>query len=321
MRARRSVPMTEAKESLESEQAPAPAPEASAALEPAEPVQSFTFGTTLLQFFIIPMAVVAVCVGIFLFFGWMVADEKTGLDYLNEVKAGSQSRRWQAAFELAKWLGAHEGQEEGAALTPSMVEAFRSARGDDPRVRRYLALCLGYLKDGRSVPLLVEALSDDDAETRIYAIWALGSMGDPGAVAPIMKLVESDDPAIRKMAVYSLGAMKASEAQPLLAAALEDATLDVAWNAAIALAQIGDSSGRALLLKMLDRAYLDGVAGMTEEQKTLAMLTAMKGAVLLPDPDLQTRLEALSRSDPNLKVRQAAFEALAERGQAGRPSR
>jgi len=318
--------MTPTKESLAREEAPAAAPDSAAVTAPAEPLPTFAFGSTLLQFFVIPMAVVAVCVGIFLFFGWMVADEKTGLDYLNEVRTGSQSRRWQAAFELARWLGAHHagnGEEGAAALTPAMVDAFRSARGDDPRVRRYLALCLGYLKDGRSVPLLIEALSDDDAETRIYAIWALGSIGDRAAVAPIMKLAGSDDPAIRKMAVYSLGAMKAAEAQELLAAAIEDPTLDVAWNAAIALAQLGDGRGRERILQMLDRGFLSGVAEMTEEQKAQAMVTAMKGAALLPDNEFQEILQALSRSDPNLKVRQAAFEALAERvkrrGEAGAP--
>jgi HEAT repeat protein len=308
--------VTETKETLETEEAATPP-----SPEPPEPVQDFTFGATLLQFFVIPMMVVAVCVGIFLFFGWMVAEEKTGLEYLNEVRTGSQSRRWQAAFELAKWLGAHQGEEEAAALTPAMVEAFRSARQDDPRVRRYLALCLGYLRDARARPLLVEALSDEDVETRIYAIWALGSIGDPSDVGAILNLVKSDDPAIRKMAVYSLGAMKAQAARPLLIAALEDPTLDVAWNAAIALAQLGDSSGRERILQMLDRSFLDGVAEMTEEQKAQAMLTAMKGAVLLPDPELHERLEAISRSDPNLKVRQSAFEALAERRTRQRTSR
>lgn len=280
------------------------------------PIQSFTFGASLLQFFIIPALVVAMCVGVFLFFGWMVADEKGGLDYLREVKTGSSSRRWQAAFELSKWLTHHQGTEEAAALAPAMVEAYRSSQNDDPRVRRYLTLCLGHLKDSRGVPVLIPALSDGDAETQIYAIWALGSIGDPSAIEPVTALVSHDDGSVRKMAVYGLGALKAESARETLQAALNDPVLDVAWNAAVALTQIGDGSGRGRLLQMMDRAYLAGVPDLSDEQEARAMITALQAAARLADPELRERMEAISASDPNLKVRQAAFEALAPRSGA-----
>ena len=249
-----------------------------------------------------------------MFFGWLVAEERSSLDHLRDIKSGSSTRRWQAAFELAKQLNNmdREDRAEIDRLVPEMVDTFSEAERDDPRVRRYLALALGHVGDPRAVPALLEALSDDDPETRIYAIWALGSVGDERAVEPLIEFVQHDDPGIRKMAVYSLGTLGAAEARPMLQAALGDYEMDVAWNAAMALAKLGDGSGRDRILQMLDREFLDSVADMTEEQRGEAMMNAMKGVVLLRDPSFRPSLEDISEQDPNLKVRQAAFEALAQ---------
>jgi len=279
--------------------------------------EDVSFGVAVFQFFLIPALVVIACVGLFLFFGWLVAEEKSSLDYLRDIKTGGATRRWQAAFELAKQLnnlGQQSGREDLGNLVPEMIDVFQDAERDDPRVRRYMALALGHVGDRQAVPVLLEALADDDAETRIYAIWSLGSLGDERAVAPLLELANHDDPGVRKMVVYSLGALRAEGARVTLQAALGDTHMDVAWNAAIALAQLGDASGRDRILQMLDREFLQSVTEMTEEQRVEAMMTAMKGAVLLGDPQLRARLQEISGGDPNLKVRQAAFESLAQMG-------
>jgi HEAT repeat protein len=281
---------------------------------PEEPAEDISFGSTVLQFFLIPAVVVLACVGLFLFFGWLVAEEKSSLDHLRDIKSGGTTRRWQAAFELAKQLNNidRQDQEDIDRLVPEMIDTFREADRDDPRVRRYLALALGHVGDPQAVPVLLEALSDDDPETRIYAIWALGSLGDERAVEPLVELVQHDDPGIRKMAVYGLGSLGAEEARNTLQAALGDYEMDVAWNAAIALAKLGDDSGRDRIFQMLDREFLSSVADMTEDQRSGAMMNAMKGAVLLGDPSFRPSFIEISEQDPNLKVRQAAFEALAQ---------
>lgn len=277
-----------------------------------------SFARTLTQLFLVPALVVGACVVLFFFFGWMISEEKSSLDYLHAIKTGSANRRWQAAFELAKLLNHQPEKTRTEGLGPEMVDVFETAREDDPRVRRYLALALGHLGDAEAVPALLEALRDDDSETRIFSIWALGAIGDRRAVEPLMELVRHDDPGIRKMAAYSLGALKANEAKPALRAALDDPKVDVAWNAAIALAQLGDSSGRDRILQMLDRDFLETVEEMTEDQRTETMVTAMSGALLLGGEDLQRRLEEISERDPDLKVRQSAYEALAQMGTATR---
>jgi len=280
-----------------------------------------SFGATLLQFFLIPALVVIACVGLFLFFGWLVAEEKSSTDYLHEIKTGSATKRWQAAFELAKQLNnmaQQEDREALAELVPGMIDVFESSQGDDPRVRRYMALALGHVGDARALPVLLEGLKDDDSETRIYSVWALGSLGDQRAVVPLLELAHHDDSGIRKMVVYSLGALRAEEARDTLHAALGDYEMDVAWNAAISLAQLGDAAGKARILQMLDRDLLGTMVEMTEGQRADTMMTAMKGAVLLNDPQLRQRLEEIAEGDPDLKVRQAAFESLAQISKSGK---
>src|SRR4030095_10468477 len=70
----------------------------------APPRQTTPF--LVLQFFIFPMAIVAVCVTVFVIFGLIASEGKGARAYLDEVRTGSANRRWQAGFELAKVLHA-----------------------------------------------------------------------------------------------------------------------------------------------------------------------------------------------------------------------
>ena len=272
------------------------------------------FGGTVLQFFLIPAFVVAACVGLVFFFGWLVSDEKTGVDYLNEIRAGSESRRWQAAFELSKIITMESEKARMERLVPEMVAAFEQAAdgADDERVRHYLALSLGHLGDDTATPALVKALGDDDPTTRLYAGWALGNIGDHRAVPGLLELVGDDDSGVRKIAIYALGAIGDESAIPRLQVALSDPVRDVSWNAAVALAQLGDGSGEAQLLQMLDQEFLQGVAEMNEGQRLLATESAIKASALLRSETLTVTLRSLADGHPNLVIREAALSALAD---------
>jgi len=278
--------------------------------EPIELDDDLDFGKTVLQFFVVPAIVVAVCVGIFFFFAWLVSDEKTGVDYLNEIRAGSESRRWQAAFELSKIITMQSEKERMEALVPEMIAAFEQAENDDERVRHYLALSLGHLADPMAVPVLIDALDDDDPSTRLYASWALGNIGDRRAVPGLIARASDDDPGVRKIAVYALGPIGDETAIPRLQVALSDPVRDVSWNAAIALALLGDTSGESQLLQMLDRDFLAGILDMDEAQRLLATESAIKASALVGGEALLTQLRIVADEHPNLAIRQAALEAL-----------
>jgi len=77
------------------------------------------------------------------------------------------------------------------------------SEGDDPRVRRYLALAVGRLDNPPvdAVDALVDGLDDPNPETTISVIWALAALEDPSVRDEIQGVYDSDDPGVRKMAV------------------------------------------------------------------------------------------------------------------------
>src|SRR5262245_19001493 len=91
----------------------APAEAAPAADAPPPEEGRTTVPFLVLQFFLFPLGIVAVCVAVFVIFGLIAGESRGARDYLAEIRSGSANRRWQAAFELSKVLQA--GKEETRA--------------------------------------------------------------------------------------------------------------------------------------------------------------------------------------------------------------
>jgi HEAT repeat protein len=274
----------------------------------------------LLEFFFFPFVMVAVGVGIFVLFGLITTEGKEPRDYLGLIRTGDSNRRWQAAFELSKVIGAGKDlRSSDPRLVADMTSLFEEAKNDDPRVRRFLALALGRLGDARAVPALLEYLAGvrrgegTDSETHIYATWALGAIGDPSAVSELVALAAHEDPGLRKTAVHALRVFPSAEATAALEGALGDPVGDVRWNAAAALARRGDRAAVPVLEQMLDREQLAQGEAVTAAQVEDILLQAIAGAALLPDARLDARLEVLGNDDPSLKVRAEARRCLAPR--------
>jgi HEAT repeat protein len=269
----------------------------------------------VVRFFVLPLLVVGTAVGIFLLFSLMTFERRSPRDYLSEVRGGSAGRRWQAAFELSRRIGAMKPGPERDAIATESLRLFRTlspSRSEDVRVRRYLVLVLGKLRDRTAVPDLVRAASDPDPdpETRLYAIWALGMIGDPRGLDAVLEASRSEDPGMRKMAAYVMGKLGDRRAVERLRVLLEDRVPDVRWNAAIALASLGDGSGVAVLRSMIDRDALARQAHLTSDQAEAAMVNALKAFALLKDEGSLPLLEKVAREDPNLRVRDAARAAI-----------
>ena len=277
-------------------------------------------GRLVVRFFLLPLFVVGTAVGIFLLFSLMTFERRSPRDYLSEVRGGSAGRRWQAAFELSRRIGAMKPGPERDAIAAESLRLFSTlspSRPEDVRVRRYLVLVLGKLGDRSAVPALLAATKDPDAETRLYSIWALGMLGDPRAVDAVLEASHDEDPGMRKMAAYVLGKLGNRQAVPRLKVLLEDRVPDVRWNAAIALASLNDGSGVAVLRSMVDREALSRQARLSSDQVEAAMVNALKAFALLRDEGTLPLLEKVAREDPNLRVRDAARRAVeATRGRA-----
>jgi len=261
------------------------------------------------QFFLFPLIIIAICVGVFLLFGYLTYEERTPREYLRALQNGSESQRWQAAVELS-----NEVSNKKAKLDPDFVEdviaAYKNVGSRDPRIRRYLALAIGRIGDKRGVEPLLEGLSDTDAETQIYTLSALGLIGDNSAVPGVAKQLKHEDPSVRKVAAYVLGSLNDPGSAHDLQIALNDVKEEVRWSAAMALARLNDSAGADLIARLLDHGYVDSLADMTAAQKTELMVNAVRCMALLKYEPAREKIVSLSQSDKSLQVRDAALEAL-----------
>ena len=288
--------------------------------ETQRPVSPITAAPSLaVQFFLIPLTVVAVVVAIYGGFRMMVAEERSPEEYLNEVRAGGRDRRWPAAYELSRLMDDPDVEARFPDLAPALLRTFVDSEEDDPRVRRYLALAIGRLQSPPvgTVAQLTEALDDPDSETLISVVWALASLGDEAVVPSVVSMYQSTDSGVRKMAVYALGVLPDDGAHTTLRAALDDPVADVQWNAAVALARHGDARGIRVLRRMLDRVHVTGLVTASEtlnDPVSEVMISGLRAVAALADvvtaEDLHPSVVALAESDQSLKVRQAALEAL-----------
>ena len=279
----------------------------------AEEEEDLPRGGTVARFFLLPLLVVGTAVLIFLVFNVMTFERRTPAEYLQEVRGGSANRRWQAAFELSRSIGRIPPGPERDALAAQTLRVFQGLSGSRPEdvpVRRYLVLVLGKLQDRAAVPALVASAKDADPETRLYSVWALGMLAAPGAFDTVLESSQSEDPGARKMAAYVLGKLGQPRAIPRMQVLLEDPVADVRWNSAIALASLKDRSGLPVLRSMIDRAALAQQARLTSDQSEVAMVSALKAFALLRDTESLPQLEKVAREDPNLRVREAARQAV-----------
>jgi HEAT repeat protein len=272
------------------------------------------------QFFLIPLLVVGATVLVYIGFRSLLAEDRSAEEYLADIRSGGSNRQWPAAYELSRLMSDPDFVKKGeAALAPELTKAFAASSDDDPRVRQYLALALGRLTppipaDARR--LLIEALNDKESQTRISAIWALGNTGDATVVPDIERMYASGDAGVRKMVVYVLGSMPIDAGNDTLVKALEDAEPDVQWNAAIALARHGRHEGVPVLRRMLDRAYVErNVTRQPQARDEVdpvgeVMISGLRAVAALKAGDVSEQVKALSTDDQNVKVRQAAIEAL-----------
>ena len=271
------------------------------------------------QFFLIPLVVVAITGSVYIGFRSLLADDRNAQDYLAEIRNGGSSRRWPAAYELSR-LMADPKVRADKSLAPALVKAFQESAGDQ-QVRRYLALAIGRLDPplpSEAVAGLTHALDDPDSETRISVIWALGSSGDEAVVSKLVPLytAQDADAGIRKMVVYALGALPGDGQVTTLRTALQDGVADVRWNAAVALARHGSHEGVVVLKQMLDRQYVEQAVkrdvrvDMDQDPVADVMISGLRAAAALKDETLRNAVTNLSQQDKSLKVRQAAIEAL-----------
>jgi hypothetical protein len=263
------------------------------------------------SFFVVPFIIAIFAVLIFLVTRIMTAEPNTAQDYLEDVKIGGATKRWQGAFELSKILSNPKMVPKDDRFVTEMINTFEYAINDrDIRIRQFLAIAMGATGDKRYVETIIKALDQNDSEIIMACAFALGNLKDTRAVEYLLDLLESGDSLVRLQSVIALGKIDDSRSIMALEKMLADIEPNVRWDAAVALAKQKNSSGRRIILDLLDRKYLNSFSNIDKVEQVQAMMVAINVAPLIKDSDLKASLLDLRKSDSNLKIREAARRAL-----------
>lgn len=264
------------------------------------------------SFFVLPFVITAVSVLVFYWIWLLLTHEPTTVqDYLQDVKIGSASKRWQSAFELSKILADPGRIPETDKFVEQMLSAFDYARGDrDPRVKQYLVRAMGHTRMTAFSETVASCLEDGSEGVVADAVYALGIIGGDENLEPVTAMVTHESPLVRNRAAIAMGNMGFSKSIQPLRSLLTDPEPNVMWNSAVALARLGDLSGKRILLNLLDMDYFDQFKEVDNYERTEAMLVAIDAASQLNDSSLDAAIRKLAENDKDMRIRNAAIHAL-----------
>ena len=263
------------------------------------------------SFFLIPFMIAVFGAVFFLLFKFVTYETNDVEELLNQVKIGSASKRWQSAFELAKVLNNPDRDPLSDSFKDQLSSAYERSFHDDALVRSYLAMAMGATQDTIFGEDLLDGLKDESIETRIAAIQALGMIQYSPAVNSISTLIKTaDSESERLSATISLGMIGDVSAVPFLIKLLEDEQANIRWDAAIALAKMGNKEGAYIIEGLLDREYLNKFSEIDPVEQNKVLMVAIKTASILFDKRFEDNLISLSKNDKDLSIRDAAIKAL-----------
>lgn len=263
------------------------------------------FGLFIFPLLIAVGMAVLLCTVVFL-----THESETPESLIAAIKTGAPSKRWQKAFELSNELNRDSGAIRGKSVMREIIHILGDGTRYDPKTRGFMAVALAHFKELEAEEALRKILAEGEEEQVVlYALWALGTLNARQSLGDIAPFLKSENAGLRKMAAYVVGALEGKGEAPALRGLLEDPVRDVQWNAAIALARLGDASGRDVILKMLERPAAEA-GDLPETEVEKIMINAIRALGLIKDARSEDALRNISKTDKSLKVRQAALEAL-----------
>ena len=270
------------------------------------------FGIIVHSFFVIPFLIAVFCLLLFTAVSLLTREQQTVYDYINEVKTGGITKRWQAAFELSKILSSNDPALREERFVDELTRVFKDSVHDDNRVRQYLALAMGRTGKTEFFVPLTENI-EQEKEDNLYAVlYALGMLKDKRAVPILERYLDHPNAMLRSAAVVSLGNIGDISAKELLKKSLSDSEPNVQWGASLSLAALGDNSGKEILSRLLNRNYFSQFPEVDPQEQTHLVLAAIQAVADLKEKSLFPVVEELAKTDSNMKVRSAAMEAVEE---------
>ena len=263
------------------------------------------------SFFVIPFIIVVFGVIFFFMFQILIDESDSAEDYLDQIKVGSETKRWQSAFELGKILANPNLRPESEMFKNEMISTYNKSKNDNYLVRTYLALAMGRTADQHYGEALMLGIDDENPNSRSAAISALGMIQYQPSINKIKNMLSikqsSED---RLTAIIALGMIGDESVIPDLKSLLNDEEPNIRWDAAIALAKLNDDSGITEILYLLDRKYFDQFINVDEWEKVQAMMVAIKMSEKLIDDRFISKLKYIALNDVNMKIRDSAIKVL-----------
>ena len=276
-----------------------------------EKSESSRIYTLFYSFFLIPFMIAIFGAIFFLLFRFITFETDDASELLNQVKIGSATKRWQAAYELSKVLNNPKTIPSDVSFKSQMISSYKHSINDDPLVRAYLAIAMGATGDSFYSKELIIGLNDDSRESRLAAIQAVGMVKAKNALPELAKIVKiSDYQDERLAATMSIGFIGDNSSVPLLNSLLEDDEPNIRWDAAVALAKMGEKSGVPIIENLMDREYLSSFPQLDYKEVNNVLLIAIEASKMIIDNRFESKLNILAESDENLKIRDAAIKAL-----------
>jgi hypothetical protein len=263
------------------------------------------------SFFLVPFMIAIFGAVFFLLFKFITFESNNAYDYLNDIRSGSASKRWQSAYELSKILSQPDLIPLERDFDNQMISAYDKSVHDNPKVRTYLALAMGQSRHATFGPSLLAGMKDEDRISRLAAIQAIGMIQYEPAVPSLSQVISKSEIVEERLAsTIALGKIGSKASIPTLKLLLDDPEANIRWDAAIALGKMGDKSGANIIVQLLDRDFFTSYPEVDEQEKIQAILVAINMAAMLPDSQFENQLVKLASSEPNLMIRDAAIKSL-----------
>lgn len=276
-----------------------------------EKSESSRIYTLFYSFFLIPFMIAIFGAIFFLLFRFITFETDDASELLNQVKIGSATKRWQAAYELSKVLNNPKTIPTDVSFKSQMVSAYKHSINDDPLVRAYLAIAMGATSDNFYSEELAVGLLDESRESRIAAIQAVGMVKAKNALIELTKIVKNSDYQDERLAAtMSIGFIGDNSSIPLLNNLLEDDEPNIRWDAAVALAKMGEKSSVPIIENLMDREYLSSFPQLDYKEVNKVLLIAIEASKMIKDNRFESKLNILAESDENMKIRDAAMKTL-----------
>ena len=263
------------------------------------------------SFFLLPLMITVIGVLFFMVVRFVTFESGNPQEYLTQIKIGSASKRWQSAYELSKILSDPDMVPLSNQFKNSIISTFEHSLHDDPKVRMYLALAMGRTGDKIYGEPLMEALDGNNIEILTAVVQALGLIQYGPAVSRLSDMaVKSDYQAVRLASAISLGQIGDEKSFPLLKKLLDDDEANIRWDAAIALAKMGNRSGASIINSLMNRSYYKNFKEIDSWETEKAILVAIKVVNQLGGEEFRLNLQTLAEEDPNMDIRNAALNTL-----------